>query len=138
MTRGFVKYRKGYNKILSEDYESKTAIRPYAPVELPHMSLTMDGVLTLRERYASDGASGPAIDTDSLIRGAFAHDAKYQLIRLGLVPRESKAIADNELYADCIEDGMWRARAAWIWWGVHRGGIGATRPSHEPMVYSAP
>jgi len=70
--------------------------------------------LTANAYYAWDGASGPTIDSPSTMRASLVHDALYQLIRLGALPRSAKGAADQLLHDLLIEDGMSRVRA-WYW-----------------------
>jgi hypothetical protein len=75
-----------------------------------------DGTLHISADYAFDGASGPAVDTDTIMRAALVHDALYQLIRGG-VPIARRE-ADAVLHRISLEDGMWPVRAAWVHAGV--------------------
>lgn len=75
------------------------------------IELRADGQLTIAMGYAWDGATG-AIDTENSIAGSCGHDALYQLMRLGLLPRSKRLIADRDLRAWLIEYGMSELRAA--------------------------
>ena len=70
--------------------------------------------LTIKARYAWDGASGPTVDTPDTMRASLVHDALYQLIRLGVLARALKGAADQLLHDLLIADGMNRIRA-WYW-----------------------
>lgn len=59
------------------------------------LSLDMLGNLTIRAGFEWDGASGPALDTDSILYAALVHDAFYRLIEHGLSMR-ARAGADRE------------------------------------------
>lgn len=72
------------------------------------------GVLTVAKGYAWDGASGPTVDTKDSMRGSLLHDALYQLIREGQLPRDFKQLADQLFYSMCRRDGMGVVRA-WLW-----------------------
>jgi len=104
-------YRDGYKYVLSQDYTVQTVIKHYS-IDTVFISLTPDGVLTIRKDYAWDGASGPTVDTKTSMRGSLVHDALYQLEREGLVSINDRKDADKMLRDICIEDGMmeWRAR----------------------------
>jgi hypothetical protein len=83
-------------------------------------------VVTLYKGYSWDGASGPTFDDKSNMRASLVHDGLYQAMREGLIPRELKAAADQELYDYCVNDGMpkWRA---WLWHrAVKKFGLSAT------------
>lgn len=83
-------------------------------------------VLTLYKGYSWDGASGPTVDGKSNMRASLVHDGLYQAMREGLIPRELKPAADQELYDYCIEDGMIKLRA-WLWHrAVKKLGLSAT------------
>lgn len=100
-----------------------------------HPFITLSGRdLCLKAGYAWDGASGPTWDTKSSMRGSLVHDAGYQLMRNGLVPREQQFEWDNELERVCIEDGMWRVRAS-IWERmVNRFGGRNTEKPREVLI----
>jgi hypothetical protein len=71
------------------------------------------------------------------MRGSLEHDAKHQLIRLGLVDREYLPVVDQEFRATLLEDGMWRLRVFLWMWGLRRFGSEA-RPSGEKPIHVAP
>ena len=77
------------------------------------IELLNDGMLIIADGYAWDGATG-AINTKNSIAGSCGHDALYQLIRLGLLPRTKRLQADSDLRKWLIEDGMLERRAG-IW-----------------------
>lgn len=133
-----IKYRSGYKYQLTEDYCTITRIRPLHTIRIAYITLTPDGELTGHAGYAWDGPSGPTFDTRTFLRGSCGHDMKYQLIRLGLIDHYLKVIADDELREDCLEDGMWKVRAWWVWAGVSKFGRASTLPSAEPPILSAP
>ena len=68
------------------------------------ISLAKDGLLIVRAGYCWDGPSGPTIDSASVMRGPLAHDALYQLMREGLIPRKLKKNADKFMYQCILED----------------------------------
>jgi len=111
-----MKYKKGYKYKLAEDfiYEFNT------PIEVDDIMasyITMEkGAVLIWKGYAWDGASGPAIDTDTFMRGSLVHDALYQLMREGHLDISYRDWADRELRAVCLEDGMSRIRAWWVYW----------------------
>lgn len=77
--------------------------------------------LIIGEGYAWDGPSGPSIDTKDFMRGSLVHDALYQLLREGVIDHEREAFrkwSDAELYNICVEDGMPRWRAWYVWLAV--------------------
>ena len=80
--------------------------------------LNLSGELLIIEGYAWDGASGPGLDTRSIMRGALVHDALYQLMREGGLPMSYRKKADKLLRKMCREDGMMWIRAWWVYWAV--------------------
>ena len=98
------------------------------------ITLLATGLLKIGRDYAWDGPSGPAIDTKSFMRGSLVHDALYQLIREGVLDSKYRKAADEILRTICIEDGMSRIRAWWVYQGVRLGGKKSTQPNtlHAP------
>ena len=86
------------------------------------------GCVMVKEGYAWDGASGPAVDTVTFLRGSLVHDALYQLIREGLLPKSFRRAADSLLRDICIEDGMSRIRAWYVYRAVRWFAGGAIKP----------
>ncbi len=111
-----IKYRAGYKYQLAEQYHHWLDIRPEQPIADDFISLDIDGHLILHKGYACDGPSGPTFDTPTFIRGAFVHDALYQLIGDGKLPAITRVYADDLLRRLCREDGMSAVRA----WYVHK------------------
>ena len=100
-------------------------------ISTPFVSLTPDGVLTLRAGYAWDGASGPTFDTPAVMLAALLHDALYQLATLEKSPK-FKRYADAMLYAIMRANGSycWRAR---VWqWMVNK--FGTPQPRKETAI----
>lgn len=87
-------------------------------IHTDYFRLTEDGTLTAKKKYRWDGASGPAIDTITVMRGSLFHDLLWQLIEEGYLD-ESHRHYSNKLFRDiCIEDGMWRVRAYTFYYTV--------------------
>jgi hypothetical protein len=83
----------------------------------PFVSLCPGGELWLRSGYSWDGATlfpdFPWIVVPSLV-----HDAGYQLIREGALPRSARAAFDATLRKDCVAQGAPRRWAWLVWLGV--------------------
>lgn len=77
--------------------------------------------LTVQAGYCWDGASGPAIDTANFMRGSLFHDVLYQAMREGQLDRKYRKKADQILRKICLEDGMSRIRAWWVYSAVRIG-----------------
>ena len=138
-----MKYRRGdYKYIVAEDFSYETGIVNTGH-SLPFCDITIKGLLTVRKGYASDGPSGPTIDTKSFMRGAFVHDALYQLLRETKFGQghDSHDIrrhqADQALRNICLDDGMWKWRARWVYRAV-RVGAGPSGAQKKRKVYTAP
>lgn len=131
-----IAYRDGYKYQLADFYSVDVQLLPPDHIETRWVSLSADGVLTIREGYAWDGPSGPTVDTPAFMRGALVHDALYQLIREGYLPEGCREHADRLLRDICKQDGMSRVRAWWVYRAVRRFGGHAVH--HEKPVRYAP
>ena len=87
--------------------------------------------MIIKQGYCWDGPSGPTIDTENFMRGSLVHDALYQLMREEKLARSFQKAADDCLRRMCIEDGMWRIRAWWVWKGVRDFGHKSTYPRKD-------
>ena len=134
-----IAYRAGYKYQLAQDYRCHTRCVPInsEKCETSFIALWDDGNMLIKSGYAWNGPSGPTLDTRTFMRPSLGHDAKFQLIRMGLVGREYIEVANDELQADCLADGMSRIRA-WYVRRAMRFADPATRPSAEPVVVFAP
>lgn len=130
-------HRDGYRFQTVEDFMIDTGILGY-DINTKYISLDEFGWLLIRDGYAWDGASFPAINTLSFRRGSLIHDALYQLIRLELINANERDTVDLLLRAICIEDGMTRARAWMDYRGLRRFGGAAADPANIKPVLVAP
>lgn len=113
-----MKYRKGYKYQLVEDYSYPLGYA-FAHDDVATTFLSIEqGTLTMYRGYAWDGPSGPTIDTANFMRGSLVHDALYQLMRYGLLDQALRKAADDELYRICLEDGMGKLRAWYVYKSV--------------------
>jgi hypothetical protein len=123
-----IHYRKRlYKYQLAEDYSINIGLQDMTFIA-PFFILKSDGTLLILEGYAWDGPSGPTFKTKNFMRGSLVHDAMYQAIRMGLLSVEYKDLADRILQLVCIEDGMSKIRAWWVYEGVHKFGAGSCVP----------
>jgi len=114
------------------------SLSPYAGVKTDWIEIRAGGLLVLKHGFASDGASGPTIDTPSSMRGSFVHDALFELMRKGLIPRSFFLLANEIIREMCIKDDMWRWRAnAWKEM-LDRFGHKNVMASHRRQVKYAP
>jgi len=134
-----ISYKDGYKYQLKEDYITQINIIPDIPIKTDYIELTITGQITVKNGYAWDGASGPAIDFPSIMRGSLVHDALYQLMRLSHLDEDiHREPADRLLQKMCREDGM-NAAAAWlVYQGVRLGGDPAADPASEKPIIKAP
>lgn len=94
-------------------------------IEVPnYLSLTNDGWLKIYRGYSWDGASGPfTINNKTIRRGSSVHDPLFQFMRLGLLPRNLFFHPANRAFRRiCLEDGMTRFRAYYVFRAVERFG----------------
>lgn len=133
-----IKYKAGYKYQLAADFRVAVPIMGHTISQGP-IKLTVQGWLTIKKGYAWDGASGPAIDTPNFMRGSLVHDALYQLMRYGrLSAAEHRDTADKLLRAMCIQDGMWKLRAWWVYRAVKTFAARAASPENKKPVLEAP
>jgi hypothetical protein len=133
-----IKYRKGYKYQLVEDYHTKTKITGY-DIDTEFIKLDPIGNLLIKHNYVWDGCSGPAWDDRTNMRGGLGHDAKYQLMRMGLLLPECRKIADEELKQDCLDDKMNKLRAWWYLEGVDHFAEFAAKYGSDPYpILTAP
>lgn len=134
----YIVYRKGYKYQLVSPYAMQTDIHPDTFIDTQFIKLDPDGTLWIDAGYAWDGASGPTVDTLDSMRGSLIHDALYQLLRLGLLPRSFKDAADKLFREILIEDGMPEIRAD-VWYTAVTTFAGfATKASAEKKLIVAP
>lgn len=108
---------------LVEPYRFETSIGPDAPVTMPFIHLDQFGQGVLSPGFAWDGASGPVFQTKSILRAALGHDAKYRLMREGLIdPDKWRSVADKEFYKDLRADGVPMLRADTFYVAVRQWG----------------
>ncbi len=123
-----IKYRKltHYKYQLMERYVHETGWSLDAAVAAPGRWVTMSrrGRLTLKKGYAWDGPSG-------FMRGSLVHDACYQLLREKLLPQRKRKDADVLLWLICLDDGMSRTRADYVYHAVRVFGGGSARPPRK-------
>jgi len=132
-----IKYRGGYKYQLVKDYVISTKINPEQKIRTEFLSLWKSGRLTISVGYAWDGPTG-AFPTKSIMRGSLVHDALYQLMRAELLLQSKRKEVDNLFRAICLEDGMLKARAWWVYRAVRQLAAGAADPRAKKKVLTAP
>tara|TARA_Y100000310_G_scaffold219707_1_gene221111 strand:+ start:248 stop:652 length:405 start_codon:yes stop_codon:yes gene_type:complete len=134
-----MKYKDGYKYQLAEDevFEN-TNITLDESVQTKYLKLTKEGKLTIKAGYAWDGPSGPTYDSVNSIRASLAHDALYQLMRMGKISIDWRIDADILLENILEEDGMWGMRI-WYWMrGVRWFAGGAAKKENAKKILTAP
>lgn len=136
MDKIFYRELKSYKYELAEGFIIPTDIKPdtdiYEPNEnKPLIALTRKGILCIFPGYAWDGASRPAINTKNFLRGSLVHDAFYQLMRQKKIGIENRDKADRLLQELCIQDGMSKLRAAYVYYAVKMFAKSAATPTDE-------
>ncbi|WP_373975679.1 hypothetical protein NT239_02715 [Chitinibacter sp. SCUT-21] len=134
------KKRRIYKYTLAHPCVIQLQLHPEQDIATPFISLNRQGQLALAANYAWDGASGPMPDLPSVMRGALAHDALYQLMRDGhLDAQHYRQQADAVLRQLCLADGMNTLLAAWVYFCVRQFGaryaqsdLRAISNSHTP------
>jgi len=121
---------RGWKYRLAEAYRFLTNYQPAGLIRTRHdfIVISPDGWLEIRRGYAWDGPSGPTIDTLNFMRGSLIHDALYQLIREGKLEPSERLYADRVLRRVCLEDGMSRFRAWYVYQAVRMFGGAAIDP----------
>jgi hypothetical protein len=140
-------YQEGYRYVLRQPYQFEL---PKAfPQDIHHIGkflMIRGNRVTLEIGYASDGPSGPPYWITHLpgvgwlyqksmlkcfLRGAFEHDALYQLMREGILDKGLRKYADKALVETTRQDGMSRFRCAWVYRAVRLGGGKAMEVGRE-------
>jgi len=122
------KKRKRYKYNLHSEVRYPTDINLETPKDMGVLRIDSDGLLTIKAGYSWDGPSGPTIDTKNFMRGSLIHDALYQLLREGVLQPEQRKRADEILREICLEDGMSKIRAWWVYHAVRLCAAKAAKP----------
>ena len=107
----FLTYVDGYQYQARNNMIYFTGIYPKIDIISNLIVLRQDGWMWVSKFFAWDGASGPAIDTKSNIRGSHAHDACAALMRLGLIPMDCRFASNTLIRRLMIDDGASKVRA---------------------------
>ncbi len=139
MKKPQIEYKCGYKYQLHKEYTLNVEIYPNEFINTDYIYLNTNGMLVIKKGYAWDGPSGPTFDTKNFMRGSLVHDALYQLIRIEKIDYDKyRNVADRELQRICIEDGMCRIRAWWVYQGVRFCGKKAARPENRKKIHISP
>jgi len=139
MSTNKIKYRKGYKYQLAEDLIIITPIIPKKKIVHEFFTLDIDGVLCVKRNYAWDGCSAIAYDTNTNMRAGCAHDSFFQMMRLGLLDRNTYFHQVNQFFhIILLEDGMIKVRAWYYFKAVENFSWSSTLAKEEPLVLIAP
>ena len=136
-TNSTILYRSGYKYQVYSPYTHKIGVNNMGIFEDAFFRWH-DVYLTIKAGYAWDGPSGLTWDTDTFMRGSLVHDAMYQLMRMGAMSNIYREEADKLLRDICIEDGMWRFRANYVYRAVRRCGKKYTEEAGLKETKTAP
>ena len=134
-----IQYKSGYKYQLATSYEVTIPIHPELEIDILYIRLSTIGKLDILLGYAWDGPSGITFDTKNFMRGSLVHDVLYQLMRMSLRSRvHYKEATDRLLQSMCIEDGMSKFRAWYVYMGVSQFGGASTLDSNIKKTLHAP
>lgn len=134
-----IKYSSGYKYQLKELYKIRTGITlPQMVSNGAFLELSRNGWLRISYGYSWDGPSGPTIDTKTFMRGSLVHDALYQLMREGFLPQKYRKEADELLRKICLEDGMSKIRAWYVYESVQMFAGKYASAGNTTEILSAP
>jgi hypothetical protein len=125
-----MKYRKLQHykyQLVEPEYFQDVRLPEGNPIWTTFLTLNKKGMV-VRSGYAWDGPSGPTIDTPTFMRASLCHDALYQLMREGYLPRSYRKWADETMRRHLIEDGMSPVRAWYVYWSLRFFGGFAVKP----------
>lgn len=129
-------YKRGFKYQLAQTYVHQLGFVIPNNITTSFIDAAPDGLMVIREGYAWDGPSGPAIDTKNFMRSSLVHDALYQLMRDGFLDKRFRDKADLELKKICLADGMCKIRAWWVYKAVR--GFAGCCITHKKEVEAAP
>lgn len=133
-----IKYSKGYKYQLEENYTLMTPIKGVMVMN-DYFELYEDGLLIVLKGYAWDGASGLTRDTPSSMRPSMVHDVFCQCMRAGWVSYDKWQDTVNDFFRQlCIEDGMWKSRAAAWHAAVEFADCGNPKQGIDRQILTAP
>jgi len=117
---------------IEKDISINIHSRNFGPDEVLVGLWADSGWLFVSDDYCWDGPSGPTFDTKTFMRGSLVHDALYQLMREGKLDRKWRKRADELLREICLEDGMSRFRAWYVYHAVRWFGKKTSMPRENP------
>jgi len=107
------------------EHRVQTLIRgKFIDSEYGDITLYPSGIIVIRNVFFWDGASGPAIDTDTNMKGSCVHDALYKLLKSNKLKNSylNRRRVDKTFYKICRDDGMNWVRANYFYYAVRACG----------------
>jgi len=131
-----IAYTNADKFVLGRDEYFDLDFAPEYPVENSYAKFTPDGVLKIKRGFLWS-ANFPAMNTDNTKPASLVHDAGYDLIKDGLLPRQQfKDLFDMAMRDILLECGILDARA-WAWYmAVQIGGNNALDEPRPSLRYS--
>ena len=132
--------KSGGFKVLNDCWVMAESLAGMA-AEIPgYVRLEQNGMLWVFTNYLTDGASGPAYNNKTILRGAVFHDAGYQLLRQRKIHQIYRKAVDRLMLDICKADGMWWIRRQWISCALRLFGASSAKPQPEveATVITAP
>lgn len=134
-----IKYRSGYRHQLvnTVTVQMPEQLWPDEMVEIDFVRLDAAGTLTIDEKYAWDGASGPTLDVPArqIVVPSLIHDVLCQLQRADKLQsvKDARKHIDQLFYQLLRERGMNLIRSRLWYRGVRLGSImnGTNKPIKE-------
>ena len=129
-----MRYRtlKGYKYLLVDSVSVEIGSKFAGRTAENKYIILVNNCLLIKEGYAWDGPSGPTVDTQSFMRGSLAHDALYQLMREGSLAPSSREASDVVLRDVCLQDGMSKFRAWYVYKAVRYFARRSSLPRAHP------
>ncbi len=135
-----IQYKKGYKYQLAKEYNKIIHLPDKVHINTDYIMIIdreHHHDLYIDAGYAWDGPSGPTFDTKNFMEPSLVHDALYQLMREEQLPKSYRELADKLLQKMCIECGMSKIRAWWVYVGVRYGAKFAADPKNRKEVITA-
>lgn len=132
-----IKYKGGYKYQTTELVTYQTNFRPSEIKSNRFVTLHTSGLLSIEAGYAFDGSSG-GWDSKNVMRASLIHDALCQMVNEKLIPKDYQEGIDWILREVCLEDGMSKIRAWWIYRAVRRFDKSGLKKYKQKEILTAP
>lgn len=133
-----MKYYDGYKYVVGETFSVQTQIFPEKNIQTKYIELDIYGLITIKDGFPWDGASGPTIDTDNTMTPSCVHDALYWLFRHGFLDIGWLDLADQLIHEMLLDRGMTEFRAGYWDLGLEIADGGAALPENKKKMIEVP